>query len=409
MPAVDQTGMRRANLALVLRLLRDNDGLSRAQVATESGLSKASVSNLAAELVERGLVQEGAPERIGAVGRPGLRLGLDGRAVAGLGIEISGEYLAAAAVDLSGSVIRETEVPLDVAHAGVPATLDRVARLARRVADSLEAAGSQIVALTVAGPGVIDYEAETLRFAPNLGWRSVPIVAELRKRLGPAFPAIRLENDAKLSALAEYTAGYARSGVHDLVYLAGWVGVGAGIIADGRLMRGHSGYSGEVGHLPLDPSNRPCACGRTGCWEGMVSLAALLRLAVPEDDPEYATIHDHSLRLEDRLAVLQQRAVEGHAGTRAALEQVGRDLGLGLSVVVDVLNPEVVVLGGWFALFGDFLLEPLRADLARRRMADGSEVRLETSRLGLTATSHGGALVAVEDVFTDPLIVPSRS
>jgi predicted NBD/HSP70 family sugar kinase len=399
---VDQAEMRRANMSLILQHLRTHGGRSRANIARETGLSKASLSNLVTELADRGLVRERAPERGGSVGRPSLQLDLDGRYVAGLGVEINDEYIAATAVDLSGAVIREAAAPLHAVGMSSGEALDQIAGMTRRVADSLKQAGCLLVAMTVSAPGVIDYEHGAIRFAPNLGWRGVPLIGELRARLGPDFPEIRLENDAKLSALAEHVQGHEHDGVQDLLFLAGHVGVGAGIVAGGQLLRGWSGYSGEVGHLPLDPSGRPCACGRTGCWEGIVGLNALLELAADEGDP----VRDEARPLDHRLVVLRERAMAGDQRTLEALATITRDLATGVSLLLDVLNPRVVVLGGYYAYFGDLLVEPLRRALDERSMDARGRALVVASSLGLTAASRGGALLAIADVFADPLVVP---
>lgn len=397
---VAQAEMRASNMGLILRHLRRNGERSRAQLAAETGLSKATISALAAELLDRGLVRDGDLVR-GAVGRPGMPVALDGGGVTGIGVEVAVDYAALTAVTLSGTVLRETISPMDAAHLGVDAVLDRVASLLSTMLDSLRTAGVKTVGVTVAPPGVIDYPSGTLRFAPNLGWRQVPLVAELERRLGPGAPPVRLENDAKLAALAEY-ARYEGTEVRDMLYLTGEAGVGAGIIADGRLMRGWSGFSGEVGHLPLDPAMTQCNCGRRGCWELIVGVDAFLRLAAPDPaDP----LRDAAAPLDDRLYTLRRRAEASDPTTLAALATITERLAGGLSILVDVLNPRVIVLGGYYVPFGAFILPGLTAALAQRRMDAGSEVQLAVSELGMLATARGGALLALDDVFDNPMVV----
>lgn len=397
---LDQTQMRAANMGLILRHLQVHGGRSRASLATETGLSKATTSGLIADLAERGLVREGEVNRAGSVGRPGLTVNLDGRLVAGLGLEISIDFVAVTAVDLAGRVIRESITPMDVVALEVDVVLDRVAAIAQRQIDSLRTSGHVVVGFTVAPPGVIDYEAGTVRFAPNLGWRAVALAEGLSERLGPECPEIHLENDAKLAAVAEYAA-YADPELQDLVYLSGEVGVGAGIIAEGRLVRGWSGFSGEVGHLALAPSDLQCSCGRRGCWELVVGLHHFLRLAAPEGD----VVHDSTRSMDDRLELLRERAAAGDPRTLAALGAIADDLIRGLSVLVDVLNPRLLVLGGYFASFGEHLLAPIASALDERRMDEGSEVIVAASALGLSAASRGGALTALDGVFEDPTTV----
>lgn len=397
---MDQGQMRASNMGLILRHLRAEGGRSRAQLASETGMSKSTVSSVISDLSERGLVVEGAHARNGSVGRPGQIVMVDGSHVAGVGVEINVDYIALTAMDLAGRVIREVTTPISVQTLSVDAVLDRVAALTKRNLDSLAASGMSVVAVRVAVTGVIDYEDGSVRFAPNLAWRNVPLLAELERRLGPDAPPLQMENDAKLAAVAEYSA-YALKGIEDLLYLTGDVGVGAGIIAGGQLVRGWSGFSGEVGHMPLDPEGRPCACGRRGCWETMIGLPALFRLAGSEGDE----VADPTLPLEDRLQLIQSRVQAGDAKTKAALGTISTHLATGLGILVDVLNPRVVVLGGYFAYFGDELLPPLAEALEKRRMDQGSSVQLAVSAMGIISASRGGAQSAIECVYADPTLV----
>nr|NLI51405.1 ROK family transcriptional regulator [Propionibacterium sp.] len=395
--------MRASNMGLLLRHLRSQGGRSRAQLASETGLSKATISSLIAALAERGLVREGEPVRDGAVGRPGLTVTLDGTYVAGVGLQINVDYVALTAVTLTGTVVRESVLPVDVAHLGADIVLDRVATMLRRTLASLRESRTDVVGITVSPPGVIDYAAGALRFAPNLGWRNVPLTEALSRRLGADAPPVHLENDAKLAAVAEYDR-MARDGIRDLLYLTGDVGVGAGIIAEGRLVRGWSGFSGEVGHLPLDPGLTPCNCGRRGCWETVVGLAAFLRSAVPEGD----SLRDPARPIADRLLTLRARADAGDERTLAALAAIAERLATGLGILVDVLNPRMIVLGGYYGYFREYLLPALEAKLEARLIDEGCRTLLATSELGLTASALGGALLSLEHVFDDPTVVAGR-
>jgi predicted NBD/HSP70 family sugar kinase len=246
--------------------------------------------------------------------------------------------------------------------------------------------------------GVVDIDEGITHYAPNIGWRDVSVFDELRARLGPATPPLALENDAKLGAIAEYLVVQDQD-IHDMLYLTGEVGIGGGIISGGHLLRGSTGHSGEVGHMPLDPGGRPCVCGRRGCWETMVGLTALLRQVADADDP----VHDPSLDLETRLADVAARAARGDERTLRALAQIATDLAFGLGVLVDILNPRAVVLGGYFALLGGFLIERVRAGVLDRVIAPnagGCEVLLST--LGFTAPSRGAAYLALDRVYQDP-------
>jgi predicted NBD/HSP70 family sugar kinase len=397
----DQATVRRSNLGLVLRHLRDAGSRSRARIAQETGLNKATVSSLVAELTDRGLVSAGDVDRAGSVGRPGLIVHLDGATVCGIGVELNVDYAATLVLDLRGRVLVEHRIALDVPALGPDKTLDAVAELIAEAVEAAHARGATPVGLTVAVPGLVRSLDGVATYAPNIGWHDVAVLDGLRARTGTDYP-IRVENDANLSAIAEWVMGQ-EARTPDLVYLTGEVGVGGGVIVGGQLLRGVGGLSGEVGHTALGDPDVVCGCGRRGCWETVVGLSALLREAADPDDP----VHDPARDLETRLAEIAARADAGDARTLAALEKVGTNLGTGAAVLINLFNPGVIILGGYFGILGRFLIEPMTAELNRRVFGpELAGARVALSTLGFTAAVRGGAHVALESVFDDPTLVP---
>ncbi|MEU4392398.1 ROK family transcriptional regulator [Kribbella sp. NPDC023855] len=400
--AADHVSLRRNNLSVVLRHVREAGSRSRARIAAETGLNKATVSSLVAELVERGLLRDGQAEA-GALGRPGQLVELDGRGICGVGAEINVDYLAVTALDLGGETVTERRVPLDVAHLDPSTTLDHLAELVQESVAAVLARGGLIAGVTLAVPGLVQSATGLLKLAPNLGWAEVSVVDEMRERLGgPAYP-VRVDNEANLAALAAYSE--MKTGpdpVQDIVLLTGAVGVGGGMVTGGHLLRGGHGFSGEVGHMPVAPAGGTCGCGRTGCWETVVGLTALLNKATDLDDP----VRDPSLDVEQRLAEITRRAEAGSARTLNALAEVGTWLGIGGAVLVNILNPDVLVLGGYFAVLGPWLKEPLETAIRERVIApDGGGCRVVQSELGFTAAVRGGAQISLDQVFLDPTLV----
>lgn len=393
----EQFDVRRGNLSVVLRRLREEGPRSRARLAEETGLTKATVSVLVADLVRRGLLREGGPPASRGSGRPGLDYELHDR-VYGIGAEVSVDYLSVIVLDLRGEVRARQRVGYDVPRASREATLDALADLVRR---AMAEVPGRPAGLTLAAPGNVDPTTGRVDYAPRIGWYDAPVAAPLASLLDDPTLRVEVENDVKLAAIAEHALG-AAAGTADLAYLSGEMGVGAGVIAAGRLIRGTRGHAGEIGHLPLNPEPAPCACGRTGCWETMVGLGALLDLAADPDDP----VHDPQRDLEERLAVIVERALAGDRRTLAALDQVATGLGLGASVLINMMNPAVLVLGGYFAVLGDHLLAGARREIAARVVAaDADGCRVELSRLGFDAAALGGAHAALDRVFTDPTVV----
>jgi predicted NBD/HSP70 family sugar kinase len=397
----DQATVRRSNLGLVLRHLRDSGPRSRARIAQETGLNKATVSSLVAELTDRRLVIAGDVHRAGSVGRPGLIVHLDGTTVCGIGVELNVDYAATLVLDLRGDVLFERRIALDVPALGPDATLDAVTGLVREAVAAAAARGAHPVGVTVAVPGLVRSLDGVATYAPNIGWHDVPVLDGLRARIDLDCP-IHVENDANLSAIAEWVMGE-EARTPDLVYLTGEVGVGGGVIVAGQLLRGVGGLSGEVGHTALGDPNAVCGCGRRGCWETVVGLAALLREAADPDDP----VHDPARDLETRLAEIARRADAGDRRTLAALRKVGTGLGNGAAVLINLFNPGVIILGGYFAVLGRFLTEPMTAELRARVFGpELAGARVVLSTLGFTAAVRGGAHVALESVFDDPTLVP---
>lgn len=263
---MDQLAVRRANLALVLAEVRSSDTASRAAVARSTGLTRPTVSSLVNELLELGLVRETDLQQDGSVGRPGRRLELDGSTVAALGLEINSRYLAACSVDLAGRTIQERRLVHDGTGESADDTIRAVASLTVRLIEHAERSGIRVVGVGVAVPGPVEVATGRVHAAPNLRWNDVPVGDLLRTEAGLADGmSVVVDNEANLAALAEWER--AHPGVSDLMYVTSEAGMGAGIVTGGQLLRGTSGFSGELGHIQIDPAGARCACGRTGCME----------------------------------------------------------------------------------------------------------------------------------------------
>jgi predicted NBD/HSP70 family sugar kinase len=387
--------LRRSNLALVLRRLRDHGPRSRARLATELGVTRSAASSLVSELTERGLVRTGVVER-GGLGRPGTAVELDGHTVCGIGAEINVNHVATMALDLAGRVVVEHRIPLDAPRLEVAEVIDRLVELVRSTTAELASRGASPVGLTVGVAGLVDSTRDVLTLGPNLQWRDVPLGAMIRERLQPAYPVV-LDNEGNLAATAEAVPGDARR--QDILVIFGEVGLGGGIVAGGRLLRGQHGYAGEFGHMIVDPQGRRCGCGRIGCWETVAGLRALLDAATDADDP----VRDPALGLEARLAELNRRADLGDTRTLAALELVGGWIGVGAAILTNALDPAAIVLSGYLAEVGRHLRAAVEAQLEAGVLAPrAGGTRVELSTLGFTAAVRGGATLALESVFADP-------
>ncbi|MDX6278473.1 MAG: hypothetical protein QOJ72_2601, partial [Nocardioidaceae bacterium] len=263
--------VRRQNIALILRSLRTEGPATRTELARRTGLAKATVGTIVGDLGAGGAVGEDDSVSTGR-GRPGRPVTLTGESIIGLGFEVNVDYIAAVALDLAGNV---KLIDTRLVPPGQPPTADLLMRVAGETRDGLIAQGNTVVGATVAVPGLVSHDSRTIVWAPNLGWNDVDLADKLELEVGGVCPTT-IDNDANSAALAEAAHGVS-TGAASSLYLTGTVGIGAGIVQDGRLLRGGSGFAGEVGHMPIGDPSAVCGCGRLGCWEASIGLRGMLR------------------------------------------------------------------------------------------------------------------------------------
>jgi len=380
---VRQASLRAHNLAIVLGHVAGSPRPpSRAAVATATGLTRATVSTLVDELIGGRLLTEVDPAPRAGAGRPaaGLRLSRDGPA--GLGLEVNVDYLATCVVDLAGEVRHHAVSPGDQRRRPPAAVLADVAALAAAAVKAATAAGLTVAGAALAVPGLVANDS-VVRLAPNLGWRDVEVRSALLSRRPLRGLALAVENEANLAALGElHAAGGA--GSPNFVYVSGEIGVGAGIVVDGRLFRGSRGWSGELGHTTIAPDGRRCRCGSRGCLEQYASQEAIARAA--------GLTLDGAAAGEEVATVLAERAAAGDAGTLRSLREAGAALGLAAAGVVNLFDVDTVVLGGIYAPLEPWLREPVARELAERVVTAGwAPVTVRRSALGTRATVVGAA------------------
>ncbi|NUS11584.1 MAG: ROK family transcriptional regulator [Streptomyces sp.] len=367
-----------------MKALAAGENVTRAAVAAEVGLTRATVSTLVDELLAAGLVEEQGAQRPGTVGRPGTVLALTDSGPSGIGAEIGVDHLAACAVDLRGRVRVRAQRPAANRSRPAAAVLAELAELTGEVIDEAAAAGLSPVRTTVAVPGLIGPDHGTVLRAPNLGWEDVPLAAAV----GGLEAATAVENEANLGALAELWLGGHDGRLTDFVHVSAEIGIGAALVVEGRLFRGARGFAGELGHVPVRPEGPQCSCGATGCLETYAGEEALLRAA------GVAT---------GRGPALKAAAAAGDPAALRALEEAGAALGIALSGAVNLLDPQAVVVGGPLADLAPWLLPGVRRELAAR-VTDRRwrEQDVVISRLGRDGVLRGAAYSSVRTVLDDP-------
>ena len=383
--------IRRANLSAIVRALHCDGPLSRSELGARTGLTRSAIRVLIGELSAAGLVDELNGPLLGTPGRPSAVVRLrPGRAVV-LALEVAVDYLAAALVGIGGQVLRMRRVDRSRASVSVEETISDLVALANTLTE--DDAGDDIeelVGVAVAFAGIVRRTDDVVAMAPNMGWREVPLGDLLARALGTKL-RVMVANEADLGALAEQRRG-AGAGVQEMLFISGEVGVGGGLIVDGRPMTGATGYGGEIGHMPLNPAGGACGCGSFGCWELEVGEQALLALAGHPVDGGRSEV--------DRVL---DDARRGDEQALAAFDQVGMWLGRGVAGLVNVLNPQLVVLGGLFQRIYECVEPTLRSQVDRLALRPSAAVvNIASSSLGVDAPLLGAAELAFERLLDDP-------
>lgn len=385
---IGQEELRRNNLSQLLTRVHVSGPTSRAQLTRELGLNRSTIGDLASSLEELGLITEGVSVAAGRSGRPSHVVQPRHDNVV-IGIDIGVDRIVVALVALGGDVLERRQRAHQRGEHDVEHVIESVAQM---VEDVLSAPGLRCLGIGVSVPGAVRTSDGLVRFAPNLGWIEEPFTQLLTERLGRP---VRTGNDANLGALGEHVRG-AAVGHDDVAYLSGSVGIGGGFLVRGAPLTGSLGYAGEVGHLLVDNSSvEKCRCGNVGCWEMKVGENHLLVSAgrLPGGGPM-------------GVAEVIAAANAGEVRASDALDEVGYWLGVGLRAVINVFNPEIILLGGSLAAVWEARQEKVNSVLDRwALMSPRSEVIIGASAFGPDSPWRGAAEMAFEPVLADPMSV----
>jgi predicted NBD/HSP70 family sugar kinase len=365
--AGDHSFLKSINRMALVRLVKDQPGLSRVDLAHRTGLTKTTVGLLVQELVAEGWLRERAPAVSQAAGRRPTPLTLATERFGLIGAELGVDYLNVVACDLQGELLHARMRPFR--HRDVGRSVRSLSALVARARDELLARRRRPLGLGVGVPGAVGARDGLLRrlleaSLARAGWRGLEVA---------------VLNEAKAAALSEHVFGAGHHG-GPLVYLSLGIGLGAGVILRDRLYLGHDGLAGEVGHTILQRAGPRCACGRRGCAETFISQRAVSRSATGGGGPVLS------------IAELGARLARRDPATRRAVARAGAYLGILIQNLRNTFDPAVVVLGGPLSQLGAALLEPAVAGMqatAGRYDHDVLSVRL--CRFGVNACALGAA------------------
>ncbi len=399
----DQESVRKVNSSLVLNALRLHAPISRAELASITKLNRSTISNIVNVLIEDGLVLE-TETMESKIGRPGIALTLkpDGGAI--IGVEIGVGFISVILTDFVANIIwRElteynpTKSQIEIIHEA-ETLIDKAISFA-------EEKKLRLIGIGLGVPGLVNVQKGELLFAPNLGWQNVPLRLMWNQRF--KLP-LYVENEANLGALGEYYFGVGRN-VDNFIFLSSGVGLGGGIIINGNLFKGGRGFAGEIGHIQRDPQGELCGCGRRGCWETQVGPRAVLQRvmhAIEADSDNMLAKYVNGDLNKITFNQVVDFALQGDHICRSALEEVGKYLGLGIADLVNIFNPEMVIIGGAFSSGREILLPVLEAIVSNETLpALKNDLRVVFSELGADACVLGAIAVVLDDILREIALV----
>ncbi|MEV5750549.1 ROK family transcriptional regulator [Actinoallomurus sp. NPDC052308] len=375
--------LRRDNRSVLLWSLYFDQPCTRQELSQATGLSPASVSNVVRELIEEGVVAEaGAVDSDGGRPRVLLRMNRDYGYV--IGVDVGETRVRVELFDLAMNERARADYPLDPREHGVTTIVERILEGLSAVLADADVDASAVLGVGIGVPGVVEQGDEVLVHGQTYGWDAVPLERLLRS--GTDLP-LHIDNGANTMGRAEMWFGAGRGAQHAVVCLIG-SGVGASIIAHGRTHRGSTSSAGEWGHTTIVVGGRSCRCGAAGCLEAYVGAEAVLDRfgRTPGQDEESA------------LAALLDAAARGEDDATHVLDETALYLGVGLADLINLFNPEQIILGGWAGLLlGERLLPAIRDAAQQNSLKHAfSSTSIELGRLGPEAVALGAATLPIE-------------
>ena len=381
---------KRPHRSAIIKLVWQNPGISRSQVATQLGLTKSTISLLVQELEHDGWLRTGAGGVSLSMGRPSIPLFLNEEKFVLLGVEVGLNELNAVAINIYGEVLARVSQNGDYTNATT--TISHVAKSVKKLLSEHSLASRSVLGLGVGIPGPVDVARGLVLKVPSLGWENMPFLSLLQKQL-PEIPDERIfvDNDANLSVMAVYLFGQHKH-AGDLLYVHITTGIGGGLILNHHLYHGQRGFAGEWGHITVVPNGKKCLCGSLGCAETLFSLDAIQNAIQTgtNERPDLGRI----------LELLEQR----HPIVIKIIHKTAIYLGTFLGNLANIFDPKLIILGGRVAEIGESLIQPATQELERRLF--GREYRtltVERCAFGLDSVTIGAAGFAFHQLLANTL------
>lgn len=382
----------------VLRLIWREHKISRAEISRQLDLSRSTVTEIIKELLPTGLIAEvGIGESSG--GRKPILLQFQDDAKVILGIDIGATHVSVAMTNLRGKLLlwKEKEFPVRDDPEG---TYKVIYELCDECFSKLKHGSDMLLSIGVSVPSPVDpihpeYLSETIIPA----WHGRSGLERLRSKYNVP---VYLDNDANLGALAEHWWGAGKN-VNDLIYIKISNGIGAGFIFGGKVYRGSRGIAGELSHMPIDPNGRLCGCGLRGCLATVISAWALI-----ERVKTLSNLYPESSLLKSNPSIvnIEDAALAGDSMAIQIVSEAVDYLSSAITTLVNLLNPDMIILGGSFSRLGGLVIKPIQEIINSTALVkDLSKTKLKQSELGPKGIAIGAATLAIEQAFSDPKVL----
>lgn len=383
--------IRALNRSTVLNMINSFGPIARAEIARRSGLSPATITAITAELIEENLVFEKEPGDSRG-GRPPIMLALNPKGGYVIGIKLAEQSATAALTDLEATVVAKCTERLTGQE---PQTAVR--DLGRLVFNLLEESGmleKQLMGVGIGVAGIVDVRHGLLRQSPIHGWQNLPLRDMLQKLVGVP---VYVDNDVNTLTLTEKWFG-AGQGVDNFLIVTVGRGVGLGMVLNGQFYRGAGGGAGEFGHTVMEPEGPACECGKRGCLEAYAGDRGLVRMAVE------SAARGRIGRAPGNIEELLEMARSGEAGAQAVFARAGEYLGIGIANLINLLNPEKIIISGEGTRAGDFLFCPMQAAVDSHVMPGlDKDTQIQIEPWGDDAWARGAASLVLRELFESPV------
>jgi len=393
--------MKRLNRMTAMNIIKENEPISRQQLAELTGLTPAAVTGIIRELIETGFVKEvGLGQSRG--GRRPVKLKVNSHAGYVMGIEVTSKETVVAIADLKHTPQFVESLMLDMKKpcAGATGLVEAV----RRIMASPEHAEKKFVGIGIAFPALLTVGEGRVKRAVNLGpeWNDFPVKEYLEQELGiPVFA----ETNAKVAALGEKWFGGGKQ-CDNLVYVNLGEGISAGILSGDEIVQGSFGHAGQIGHMIMMEDGPLCNCGNRGCLEAICGIPALLRKVsheLPFIDPQDNLKQRVEARQEVKIRDVLEAALEEEGYARDVLKQVGRFVGLAIANMINFYNPDEVFIGGRLAVAAEVYLEELKNVVDSHAFPEvGRETKITVSKLGADSGMIGACALALRNLLKAP-------